>query len=49
MENRFNVLVGANKDKILYNFKNFDFSKDFDMNLYGDGRASRNIIGELIE
>lgn len=47
MENRFNVLTGANKDKIFYSFKNFDFSKDFDMNLYGDGRASRKIVGEI--
>lgn len=44
-----NVLAGANKDKILSAYANvsgFD-PLIFDLNLYGGGKASENIVGEL--
>lgn len=48
IENNFNVLVGADKDKILAAFRNHEFSVDFEVNLYGGGLASKNIIDDLI-
>ncbi len=49
IENRFNVLVGADKDKILHAYNNYIFSDKFDINLYGGGKASKNIVVELLE
>lgn len=50
VENKFNVLVGANKEDILKAFNNSEslFSSDFDVDLYGGGKASSNIIRELL-
>ena len=48
IENRFNVLVGADKEKILDTYKNNTFSENFNIDLYGGGKASENIIGELL-
>lgn len=48
VENRFNALTGANKRKILDVYKNFKFNDNFEMNLYGDGKASEKIVKELI-
>ncbi|SHO81447.1 UDP-2,3-diacetamido-2,3-dideoxy-D-glucuronic acid 2-epimerase [hydrothermal vent metagenome] len=45
-----NILVGADKDKILEAYKNssiFDKNKS-NLNLYGGGKASENIIKELL-
>lgn len=45
-----NTLVGADKDKILEIYKNsltFNLSS-FNLNLYGCGKASENIINELL-
>jgi len=47
IENKFNVLAGANKEKILDLYKNFKFNNEFSMNLYGAGTASKKIIKEL--
>ncbi len=49
VENKFNVLVGADKSKILETYSNKEnlFATDFAMNLYGGGRASERIIEEL--
>ncbi len=46
-----NILVGANKDKILETYKrNPKFNiKNSTLNLYGDGKASENIIKELLD
>lgn len=46
-----NTLVGANKEKILNASKNnSDFNLDnLKLNLYGDGKASENIIKEFLE
>ena len=49
VENRFNVLAGANKEKIIDYYKNFEFNKDFSLNLYGDGKASEKIVKELLK
>jgi len=49
IENGFNVLVGANKEKILDMYKNFVFSDDFNVDLYGSGRASYCIVQELLK
>jgi UDP-GlcNAc3NAcA epimerase len=49
VENRFNVLAGANKDKILDLYKNFKFSNDFNLDLYGSGIASQSIVQELLK
>ena len=50
VKNLFNVLVGADKKKIIdtyLNHKNL-FSDDFSIDLYGAGTACENIIKELI-
>ena len=49
IENRFNVLAGADKDKILDLYKNFEFSDNFNVDLYGNGMASHHIIQEILK
>ena len=49
VENGFNVLVGADEKKILESFRNQVFNDDFDIDLYGRGKASQMIIKELIK
>ncbi|WP_457563193.1 UDP-N-acetylglucosamine 2-epimerase, partial [Caminibacter pacificus] len=48
IENGFNVLAGADKNKILDIYKNFRFNDDFEIDLYGNGKASERIIKELL-
>jgi len=48
IENKFNVLAGADKEKILDIYNNFEFNNNFNIDLYGGGKASKNIIKELI-
>ncbi len=50
VENKFNILVGANKSEILQVYKNKEnlFSTDFNVDLYGGGRASGSIIKNLV-
>jgi UDP-GlcNAc3NAcA epimerase len=48
IENNFNVLVGSDKNKIIETFKNHKFNNNFSLNLYGNGKASKNIIKELL-
>lgn len=45
-----NILVGANKDNILNAYKNYAIFnvKKVKLNMYGDGKASENIIKELL-
>ncbi len=45
---KFNVLVGANREKILYAYNNFLFATNFDKDLYGGGKASKKIVQELL-
>ncbi len=48
IENNYNVLVGTDKDKIIYTCKEHIFNKNFQIDLYGMGKASENIIRELL-
>ncbi len=49
IDNRFNILVGANKEKIIDIYRNNSFRLDFDLNLYGRGEASKKIVLELLK
>jgi len=46
---KFNVLAGADKNKILSLYKNFEFSDNFNIDLYGAGMASKRIIQILLK
>jgi len=48
VEHGFNTLVGANKKKILDAYHNLSFDLDFNIDLYGNGNASKNIISTLL-
>jgi len=48
VENGFNTLVGADKTKILTAFNNNTAFSDKGLDLYGGGKASENIIKELL-
>lgn len=50
VHNKFNILVGADRNKILEVYSGIDrmFSTDFGVDLYGKGNASENIINEII-
>lgn len=48
VEHGFNVLAGANKNKILDSYHNVSFDSDFNIDLYGNGNASKNIISTLL-
>ena len=47
IENKFNVLVGAEYNKIIDRYHNYEFSRNFDIDLYGKGNATRLIIEGL--
>jgi len=49
VDNKFNILVGASREKILFTYKNHTFSNNFKMDLYGDGQASKKIVLELFK
>ncbi len=49
IENNFNVLVGADREKIVWVYKNHIFNDNFEIDLYGMGRASEKIVSELLE
>ena len=48
VDNKFNVLTGANSEMILEQYKHFKFSSDFSLDLYGDGKASEKVVQELL-
>jgi len=48
IDNGFNTLSGAEKEKILDYYMNYKFNNSFDINLYGNGKASFNILQELL-
>lgn len=50
VKNKFNILVGADTQKIIdtHNNINFLFASTYDMNLYGKGNASKKIIEALV-
>ncbi len=43
----FNTIVGADKSKILMAFQSQNYDLDFDIDLYGNGEASANIVQAL--
>ena len=49
VEHKFNVLTGADKSAILNAYRNFEFSNNYEMDLYGGGKASANIVKELLD
>ena len=49
VENNFNVLAGANKEKILNVYYGHNFNFNFNLELYGNGKASEMIIKELVK
>ena len=49
VQNNFNVLVGADKDKIISTCKEHRFNSDFDVDLYGGGKASEVISATLLD
>ncbi|SFV60172.1 UDP-N-acetylglucosamine 2-epimerase [hydrothermal vent metagenome] len=49
IDNKFNVLAGADKNNILSLFENYAFNDDFSIDLYGLGKASRVIVKELLK
>lgn len=49
IQNGFNTVVGANKERILSESKQIEYKDaDFSMNLYGNGKASESIVKSLI-
>ena len=46
IENKFNILVGADKERIIDTYSNHTniFSNEYSLNLYGEGNASKKII-----
>ncbi len=50
VENGFNILAGADKEKIVDTFKNHAscFTPHISLNLYGDGKASQKIVEEML-
>lgn len=49
VENRFNVLVGADYNKIVSAYNEFTFNTDFSQKFYGDGNASKRICDSLVQ
>lgn len=47
VENQFNILVGADKKRAIEAFENARFNRNFDMPLYGGGKASQRIVSYL--
>lgn len=48
VENKFNVLAGADKENIIDLYHNFRFNNHFSFDLYGSGKASSNIVQEMV-
>jgi UDP-GlcNAc3NAcA epimerase len=48
VDNKFNVLTGANKTKIINAYFGFKFNKNFTTGLYGKGNSSQIVINKLI-
>jgi len=48
LEHNFNVLVGADRSNIIDVYENHIFNTDYDIDLYGNGKASQEIIATLL-
>jgi len=49
IQNKFNVLAGADKEKIIDLYHTYAFNNDFSIDLYGGGKASVSIIKEMLK
>lgn len=49
VQNDFNVLAGTKKDKIIECFYKKDFNRNFGINLYGNGTASKQIVCSMMK
>lgn len=49
VENRFNILVGADYNRIVSAYNEFTFNTDFSQKFYGDGNASKRICDSLVQ
>ncbi|CZE49288.1 non-hydrolyzing UDP-N-acetylglucosamine 2-epimerase [Campylobacter geochelonis] len=48
VKSKFNVIGGTNSQNILNLYENFNFNKDFSVNLYGDGNTAKAIVEKLL-
>jgi len=48
VEHNFNVLVGAETSKIINAYENHVFNKDYAIDLYGQGKASQEIMNAIL-
>jgi UDP-GlcNAc3NAcA epimerase len=48
VDNGFNVIVGADKEKILNAYIEYIFQTNYNIDLYGSGKASKAIVKEMI-
>ncbi len=49
VENSFNIVVGSNKESIIKGFEKLkSFTPDFEKDLYGKGKAGKNIVEAII-
>ncbi len=48
VEHNFNVLAGADKKKIIEAYDSYTFNDDYEIDLYGMGKASERIVNELL-
>lgn len=48
VNNKFNVLVGADKKLIIEAYRSFKFNENFTVELYGGGKASQKIVNTLL-
>ena len=48
IQHKFNVLAGADKEKIINLYHAYAFNNDFSIDLYGGGKASESIVKELL-
>lgn len=49
VENRFNILVGADYNRIVATYNEFTFNTDFSQKFYGDGNTSKKICDSLMQ
>lgn len=49
VEGKFNVLAGANRSKIVETYRNNIFNNNFEIDLYGKGRASKYIVNSILK
>lgn len=47
IDHNFNVLSGADKEKIISLYRLHQFNDDFQIDLYGEGKASEVIVNHL--